>query len=293
MLIFFFFSYRCIFVSLSIIIYSFVKHSLAASVSQGRPASEKMKLSNMTGQSVAFKIKTTAPRRYCVRPNSGVLSSKGHIEITVSLQTDADLAEARKDKFLIESFEVCEDPSPGLIQQLWSTTPPDTIFKQKFRCRIDDNLQAAFLASSQAPTSPSPSSATESLPKQSAKPISPASASQQLNSPALPSTSAQAPKSILSDSKLSDVDLRQVRKEIDEKNSKAVHLEGRIKDLESNIASLRSRASPSPSPAPTRTASFGGPQTSASLHHEKGYTAKHLVLIFALGALLGLLLGNL
>ena len=32
-------------------------------------------IKNPTEKRIAFKIKTTAPRRYCVKPNSGVLDS--------------------------------------------------------------------------------------------------------------------------------------------------------------------------------------------------------------------------
>ena len=32
-----------------------------------------LKLSNPTAQTVAFKVKTTAPRHYCVKPNCGVV----------------------------------------------------------------------------------------------------------------------------------------------------------------------------------------------------------------------------
>ncbi|KAF3856620.1 hypothetical protein F7725_017343, partial [Dissostichus mawsoni] len=34
-----------------------------------------LKLSNPTDRNVCFKVKTTAPRRYCVRPNSGILDA--------------------------------------------------------------------------------------------------------------------------------------------------------------------------------------------------------------------------
>lgn len=33
-------------------------------------------LKNPTGEPVIFKVKTTAPKQYCVRPNSGLLGPK-------------------------------------------------------------------------------------------------------------------------------------------------------------------------------------------------------------------------
>ena len=35
---------------------------------------------------VCFKIKTTAPKRYCVKPNSGVVDPNNEVQIAVSLQ---------------------------------------------------------------------------------------------------------------------------------------------------------------------------------------------------------------
>ena len=35
---------------------------------------------------VAFKIKTTAPKRYCVRPNSGLLAPDDIMDVKVMLQ---------------------------------------------------------------------------------------------------------------------------------------------------------------------------------------------------------------
>jgi len=32
-----------------------------------------LKLTNPTDRKVCFKVKTTAPKRYCVRPNSGII----------------------------------------------------------------------------------------------------------------------------------------------------------------------------------------------------------------------------
>lgn len=40
-----------------------------------------MKLTNPSEKKVLFKIKTTAPKKYCVRPNSGVLNPNSTIEI--------------------------------------------------------------------------------------------------------------------------------------------------------------------------------------------------------------------
>lgn len=40
-----------------------------------------MKLTNPIDKKVCFKIKTTAPKKYCVRPNSGVLDPKSIVDV--------------------------------------------------------------------------------------------------------------------------------------------------------------------------------------------------------------------
>lgn len=40
-----------------------------------------MSLKNPTDKKILFKIKTTAPKKYCVRPNCGAIEAKSSIEI--------------------------------------------------------------------------------------------------------------------------------------------------------------------------------------------------------------------
>lgn len=41
-----------------------------------------LKLGNPTDKNVCFKVKTTAPRRYCVRPNSGIIDAGTSINVS-------------------------------------------------------------------------------------------------------------------------------------------------------------------------------------------------------------------
>uniref|UniRef100_M1APX9 VAP27-2 n=1 Tax=Solanum tuberosum TaxID=4113 RepID=M1APX9_SOLTU len=61
-------------------------------------------ITNITDQYVAFKVKTTSPKKYCVRPNIGVIKPKSTYDFTVTMQAQraapSDLQ--CKDKFLIQ-----------------------------------------------------------------------------------------------------------------------------------------------------------------------------------------------
>ena len=50
---------------------------------------------------VAFKIKTTAPKRYCVRPNSGLLAPDDIMDVKVMLQPGGT---DEKHKFQVQTL---------------------------------------------------------------------------------------------------------------------------------------------------------------------------------------------
>ncbi|KAK9933674.1 hypothetical protein M0R45_020856 [Rubus argutus] len=63
-----------------------------------------IQLGNRSDQYVAFKVKTTSPKKYCVRPNAGIIKPKETCDFTVTMQAQKvappDLQ--CKDKFLIQ-----------------------------------------------------------------------------------------------------------------------------------------------------------------------------------------------
>jgi hypothetical protein len=66
-----------------------------------------LQLSNPTSESVAFKVKTTSPKKYCVRPNTGVVKPGETVDVLIIMQQQKewplDLT-ACKDKFLVQSL---------------------------------------------------------------------------------------------------------------------------------------------------------------------------------------------
>lgn len=71
-----------------------------------------MKLTNKSDDHVAFKVKTTNPKKYCVRPNTGVVLPRSTCDVTVTMQAqkEAPLDMQCRDKFLLQSVVVI----PGL-----------------------------------------------------------------------------------------------------------------------------------------------------------------------------------
>ncbi|KAK9691816.1 hypothetical protein RND81_09G222000 [Saponaria officinalis] len=79
-------------------------------VELNKQSKSSITLVNKTDQYVAFKVKTTSPKKYCVRPNVGVVLPNGTYEFVVIMQAPkevpADLT--CKDKFLIQNTIVPE-----------------------------------------------------------------------------------------------------------------------------------------------------------------------------------------
>ncbi|KAI9125100.1 hypothetical protein K1719_003716 [Acacia pycnantha] len=65
-----------------------------------------IQLSNKTDDYVAFKIKTTNPKKYCVRPNTGIVLPRSMCDVIVTMQAQKDAPPDMqcKDKFLLQSF---------------------------------------------------------------------------------------------------------------------------------------------------------------------------------------------
>lgn len=73
-----------------------------------KPVSTAFQLINKTDNHVAFKVKTTNPRKYTVRPNSGIVLPRSRSNVTVTMQPQMELPPGMqcKDKFLVQSVIV-------------------------------------------------------------------------------------------------------------------------------------------------------------------------------------------
>ncbi|XP_050399225.1 vesicle-associated membrane protein/synaptobrevin-binding protein isoform X4 [Patella vulgata] len=96
--------------------------------------SADLKLTNPSDKRVCFKVKTTAPKRYCVRPNSGVLEPKAHITVAVMLQPfEYDATEkSNKHKFMVQTLFAPDGPINQ--EQLWKEVLPENLMDSKLKC---------------------------------------------------------------------------------------------------------------------------------------------------------------
>ncbi|KAF2153121.1 VAMP-associated protein [Myriangium duriaei CBS 260.36] len=101
--------------------------------------SQVLRLHNPNTQPVAFKVKTTAPKQYCVRPNSGRIDPGSEVEVQVLLQAmkeDPPLDTRCRDKFLVQSIALEPEKEHANIQQVWQgieQTSKSSIHEKKIR----------------------------------------------------------------------------------------------------------------------------------------------------------------
>ncbi|XP_034839770.1 vesicle-associated membrane protein-associated protein A isoform X4 [Maniola hyperantus] len=92
-----------------------------------------MQLTNPSEHTVLFKIKTTAPKKYCVRPNSGVLSPNSKVDIAITPQpVHVDNNEKHKHKFMVQSVIAPEGKTN--IDQVWKEISPEQLMDYKLKC---------------------------------------------------------------------------------------------------------------------------------------------------------------
>ncbi|KAF2077166.1 hypothetical protein CYY_001551 [Polysphondylium violaceum] len=96
----------------------------------------ELKLINTSDHILAYKVKTTAPARYCVRPNTGIIPPGKTIEVRIFLNCTKEkdlppLSMKTKDKFQI-LYIVVEDPSID-PKSIWQNVAPESIMKHKLK----------------------------------------------------------------------------------------------------------------------------------------------------------------
>ncbi|XP_061887899.1 vesicle-associated membrane protein-associated protein B-like [Entelurus aequoreus] len=100
-----------------------------------------LKLTNPTDRNVCFKVRTTAPRRYCVRPNNGIMDAGTSILLSVMLQPfDYDPNEKSKHKFMVMSMLAPHDMTD--MEGVWKDAKPEELMDSRLRCAFDMPLDA-------------------------------------------------------------------------------------------------------------------------------------------------------
>lgn len=104
-----------------------------------------IQLINKSEQHVAFKVKTTSPKKYCVRPNTGIIKPKDTCDFTVTMlaQRTAPPDMQCKDKFLVQGTVI----SPGTSEEDITSD----VFAKDSGKHIEEKKLKVFLVSATPP----------------------------------------------------------------------------------------------------------------------------------------------
>lgn len=120
---------------------------------------EYIVLKNTTELPMAFKVKTTAPKSYCVRPNASILEPGSSVEISVILQAFSDPLPKNykcKDKFLLVSLPCPDLTDASKVGDMWSDLEDrykDSIVLKKLRVNYTIFAEEVAEKKKQSPSS--------------------------------------------------------------------------------------------------------------------------------------------
>lgn len=95
-----------------------------------------LRIRNPNSLPVAFKVKTTAPKQYCVRPNSGRIEPDQEVQVQVLLQAmkvDPPADAKCRDKFLVQAVQISPDKTFTSVSEIWDAAPKSAIQERKIR----------------------------------------------------------------------------------------------------------------------------------------------------------------
>ncbi|CEM06948.1 unnamed protein product [Vitrella brassicaformis CCMP3155] len=115
-----------------------------------------LKLTNVSVGYLAYKIKTTAPRSYLVRPSSGVISPRGDaiVEIIMQPKATAEGGLPTNDRFLVQVTPTTSSQTPA--RDLCSTTAKEHIQDHRLNVVVKDTAGTSREATPSAMQPPQP-----------------------------------------------------------------------------------------------------------------------------------------
>lgn len=91
------------------------------------------KITNISNFTTTFKMKTTSPEKFRVRPSFGVLAPNASAVVNVSVQPGFSANSLIREKFLILSFQT-EVENPGDVTDLWKNVDSKKIQQTRLKC---------------------------------------------------------------------------------------------------------------------------------------------------------------
>ncbi|SCU87109.1 LAMI_0D04764g1_1 [Lachancea mirantina] len=111
-------------------------------------STEYVTVTNNSDQTVAFKVKTTAPKFYCVRPNAAIVAPGEQVQVQVILLGLAEEPTSDfkcRDKFLVITLPAPYDLGTSSVTEAWAQLEAE--FKQQ---AISKKIKVKYLIGEEA-----------------------------------------------------------------------------------------------------------------------------------------------
>jgi len=95
-----------------------------------------LKVSNLSSGNVAFKIKTTVPNAYFVKPSRGTLKPNGSQEVQVILRPQAVFSCTIAHRFLVQAVPV--KSSKNVSREQWGEFSNETVQEQRLSAVLEE-----------------------------------------------------------------------------------------------------------------------------------------------------------
>lgn len=96
------------------------------------PLTSHIQLTNPIDSKMAFKIKTTTPKQYCVRPNFGIIEPNKKVAVSITLMPfQYNPNEKYRHKFMVQSVILTDETSENIV---WEKFSPDELMDSKLLC---------------------------------------------------------------------------------------------------------------------------------------------------------------
>ncbi|CAH0731176.1 unnamed protein product, partial [Brenthis ino] len=111
--------------------------SLIVFKSENDEVSGQFSITNMDEGAVSFKIRTTSPEKFRVRPSSGTLAKGATQTIIIVVQPGFQLRNEMKDMFLVMSVQTPKtDLTPKEINEIWSNSTGSQVDEYRLKCQF-------------------------------------------------------------------------------------------------------------------------------------------------------------
>ncbi|KAI0470699.1 PapD-like protein [Xylariaceae sp. FL0804] len=128
---------------------------------------EVLRIKNPNPHPMAFKVKTTAPKQYCVRPNSGRVEPGKEVEVQVILQAmkqEPPMDAKCRDKFLVQSVAITSDKEFEQLPTIWDAVDKSAIQEKKIRVVFLSPRGTAGAAQLATPSKPTTTNGVDATP---------------------------------------------------------------------------------------------------------------------------------